>query len=692
MTTTRDAGRDVSEHLVPNSTDSTLASLAYINVTWEESKTSYLDNFVPFALEALRVAGARQTPLEVKQAILARFGLDFPVNVVRSLLDRGVKKKQIKRVPQSQALELAPGVSAKLPDLVAQQADCKREQGYLVRGLRTFAGARFDVTWDDGAAEEALIEYVETHALPMLASTVRGSAFTESEDPSTGRGYVVSAYVADIVAHDPAGFGYLDQMIKGSMLASALYVEAKGQVSRRFKKTTLFLDTPICLRALGHEGPEAREATRAMLGLALAEGAELACFKHSLNEMRGVLRGVKSLLRRTPGAETSIRGVAKHYRDTGGTPSDVDLAIATLEIDLGRNRIDVRSTPEYSSALGVDENELQEALQKFVRYRDTATLLPDLSSLTAIHRLRHGSSDAYLETCGAVLITNNANLVRASRNFFNSGRHEWPLAMLDSTTSTLLWVKSPTKAPDLPRRQIIADCYSALAPTSTLWTKFVEEVDRLSQRGVINEESVALLRYSHEAEQALMDATFGDPRKVSERVIQSTLARARQTAAAPAEEARLKALARAVAAEQAETESRFETERQVAEAKGFKDRLSVLETRHMAREAAIRTRITRRAGHFAIAAKVVAALVVATSILVGIGSFFPRADDWIPHIAELPVQIGALVGFFIGVLTLWKGKSVVEWIEHLRDRAIERAILREGVVEVPSISGPSETP
>lgn len=663
--------------------DETLASLAFINVTWQASRASYLDNFVPLALESLRSGTGPLSPGEIREDVRSRFGLDFPLNVVRSLIDRGVKKRQIVRTPRSQAVELASGIAERLPDIAAQQSDCRRQQNHLVKALVTFAKERFEISWADESAEEALIEYIDQHALPLLASSVRGTSNLEDEGPLEGRGYVVAAFIAGIFDSDPVVFGYLDQMIKGSMLASALYVESTGQVSRKFKKTTLYLDTPICLRALGHEGDEAREAVGALLTLAVSQGAELACFQHSLKEMRGILRGAKGAIARSPGAESAMKGVAKHYRDSGGTPSDIDLALANLERDLERRRIRIESPPAHASELGLDEVEMEKVLQRVVGYRELVTLRVDLDSLTAVHRLRRGGSDSHLETCRAVLVTNNYNLVRASRTFFSSGNHEWPLAMMDNAVTTLLWVKSPTSAPDLPRRQVIADCYSALAPTARLWSKFVEEVDRLDRRGLIDADSVALLRYSHEAEQAIMDVTFGDPQNLSEHAVQSALSRARQVAASPAEGARDEALARAESAENMEVQSRFDAAQSAAEALELRRRLDVLEERQRRRESRIRTRIARWATVAAISAKVVAAAMVLASIVVGVGSFFPNWVRWLPGAESDWMRGAALVAFLLGVVTLWRGRSIVEWIEHLRDRAIVRALDRSGVADRP---------
>jgi hypothetical protein len=666
----------------PQNNDATLTSLAYINVTWEDSRTSYLDNFVPFTLEVLRTADEPLTEHEVTRHIRDRFGLDLPAGVVGSLVGRAVRKR--KAVRRSGKVTLADGVAATLPDVAAEQAGCRRQQNHLVVGLLSFAASRFNLTWEEADAESALVEYIEAHAAPLLARTVFGRHDSDAAGGVQRREYVVAAYISEIIENEPAAFDYLEQMVKGSMLAAALYVEAPGDVRRRFKKTTLYLDTAICLRALGHEGPEAKLATQKVLALAAAQGAQLACFEHSVREMRGVLESAKAQIRAAPGAETAMRGVATFFRASGYTASDVDLAVQRLERDLEASRISVLPTPAYIAAHTVDETSLEDLLQQRVGYWNDGARLADLKSLTAIHRLRRGESGPYLETCGAVLVTNNGSLVRGSREFFNAGRHEWPVAMLDHDLAALVWVKEPTTAPDLPRRQVIADCVSALSPSASLWTKFVNEIDRLDRKGGVTKEDVTLLRYSHEAERAVLDATFGDPRRIDETTILKALAQARDAAAAPAEATRDAAIERAVVAESAQVANAFELAQSAQENLALKQRMEALEVRNAQQEVAIRRRVDGRVRHLDTILTGVLAAILVGSTLFGVLSLFPGVSQHMNAAVNWTLRVCAVLIAVAGGVILYHGKSIREWkanqVENLRIQRVRRALSDAGLI------------
>jgi len=661
----------------PNA-DATLASLAFINVTWEAKRASYLDNFVPYALEALRVKGALEVA-QVAEFIGERFGLDFPTNVVKSLLERGMKSQQIARPRSGREFQLLAGVEEKLPDLVALQHKHRREQVHLVKGLARYAVTTFELEWSDERAEEALVAYIDHQAVPLLASTQHGTEVAMPGAMTQGAGYVVARYVASIVESDPVAFGYLDGMIKGSMLASVLYVDTTGQTTRKFRKTVLYLDTPICLRALGHEGVDAEKAANQMLRLALKQGAEVACFAHNLREMRGVLAGAREVLRQRSGSESAVRGVATHFRETQATPADIDLAIARLEQDLFELSIQVKSSPIHAPAFGLDEASLEEVLQKRVKYFNPAARVVDVDSLSAIHRLRQGSSGPHLETCRAVLVTNNSSLVRASRDFFDSGRHEWPLAIVDHTLSALLWVKDPGTAPDLPRLQVLADCYSALSPSASLWSKIGDEIKRLESRGTISSDSITLLRYSHEAEQALMDVTLGDPNRVTEGAIHEALERTRAVVAQPAEDAAEQARKKAEELERAEAQSRFDAAVSTAENENLRKRVDSLEERASLRHEAIHAKAQRQALRFVMAVKVASWILLILGAVAGLVTLVPPLTNMLPDWLNTTTRIVAVVLGALGSVVLLTGGSVFALAERWRARVVASRLRKEGI-------------
>ncbi|MHB8219681.1 MAG: tudor domain-containing protein [Acidimicrobiales bacterium] len=102
--------------------------------------------------------------------------------------------------------------------------------------------------------------------------------------------------------------------------------------------------------------------------------------------------------------------------------------------------------------------------------------------------------------------------MKASHEFFRmeEADHVWPHAMLDTNLATLVWLKQPHRAPDLPRKQIVADCYAALHPDDKMWNRWLAEIQRIADNGDYGDAALDIMRFSPDAQRALMDVTLGD--------------------------------------------------------------------------------------------------------------------------------------------------------------------------------------
>src|SRR4029450_10727866 len=85
---------------------------------------------------------------------------------------------------------------------------------------------------------------------------ILGPRSFEPAPQDQGDHYIVSAFIADLVERDPQGFEYLETVVKGSMLASSLYLGDLGAVNQRFQQVTVYFETPFLLDALRYAGKE----------------------------------------------------------------------------------------------------------------------------------------------------------------------------------------------------------------------------------------------------------------------------------------------------------------------------------------------------------------------------------------------------------------------------------------------------
>ena len=337
-------------------------------------------------------------------------------------------------------------------------------------------------------------------------------------------------------------------------------------MAQRFDRVEVYFDTPILLRALGFADSDLQSPHRELLELLYAVSGELRCFEHTVEEIRGILCAAAHALRDKDVLRSAYGETLEYFVQARYHPSDVELFIARLRQSLSSLRVRVNPKPRHEERLTVDESALRATLAEQVGYRDERALLHDLDSLTAIYRLRRGHSSDDIESCKAIFVTTNTSLARAAQSFFGEYRMSAvPVCLTDDVFTTLVWLKQPLRAPNLPRKKIISDCYAALNPSDTLWRLCLAEMSRLEGRGDITESDYDLVRFSTAARSVLMDATFGDPALCSAVSVEQIVEEARRVARADIESDLEAEQMKRIAAEESlqEAEQSMERARQI---------------------------------------------------------------------------------------------------------------------------------
>ncbi len=466
------------------------------------------------------------------------FGLRIPQGALKTILKRAHRQgyvSQIERIYRRNANALAP------LDLAKVRQDVLRRHEGLIRKLIEFCKTRHQITWSEEEAEAALLFYLQELSRPILAAAVEGEPIPAPKRFVRHVDFLVNAFIMDLYKGDPEGFEFLETIVKGTMLANVLLFPDLGGITQRLRRVEVYFDTPFLLRALGLVSKSMQAPCRELMDLLYDLDAELICFDHTIDEIRGIL----DVAARASQDRKRLRYVSgetiEYLINTGSSASDIELINVRLEKSLRRLRVRVKPKPSQTAPLGLNETRLEAILQEEVGYRRKDTLYHDLDSLTAIHRLRRGAIQRKIESCNSIFVTTNASLARASIRFFTEEYGDVhgsvPHCILDHQLTTVAWLKKPLAAPDLPRKRIIADCYAAMNPSDNLWKLYLDEIGRLQQQGDISEEDYHLLRFSMEARNALMETTLGDPDTFTEGTVEEVLAKARTVARADLEAA-----------------------------------------------------------------------------------------------------------------------------------------------------------
>jgi hypothetical protein len=508
-------------------------SLAVLKVNSDKLGTDLIEQFVPFVGECLRANPTTAvSAVDVQAQLHESFGLQLPIGALRVVLQRCAKRGLVRRTnniyePDAEAI-------AALPNLSVERQQALREQNALYARLCTFAERYYEVVWTAAYAEDLLLRFVALRAAPLLEVTIEGAPIVSMRTATAGGDeQIVEAFVVYLYENDPVGYGYLASLTKGSVLASALYLDADiGNAGRSFNKVTFYIDAPILVRALGFCPPAQAGAARELFNLLTADGARLACFTHSLKEIDGILDRARQTVADPRRHSATCGETTLHFLESGVSASDIAEYQDSLRERIGNLGIYIRDKPETTRDNSVDESALEKALTPL--YKNPGPVLADVESLTAIHRLRGASAERRLEDAGAVFVTSNQGLARTANEFFRAevGRHTAPLALADHVLATLAWLKRPGHAPDLPAKLVVADCYAALCPPDDTWPAYIAQLRKLVDERVISEPEYQVLRHDHQVRALLVhqSKTTGEP--FAEGDIKHVLGVARATIAA----------------------------------------------------------------------------------------------------------------------------------------------------------------
>lgn len=623
-----------------------------LKADWNRGR-SYLDNFVPFVAECLRVSDEPMPTAEVQRALRKRFGMRVPQHTLNTIIGRVVKQGLGERHDG-----LLHPVQAKLAEktLTPKTAELLRCYELLVQELIAFAGSRYERVLTSQAATDALDHYVdELGALTVLRGSTTQVEFEPRVVKEPTDAFIVHAFVQRLSESDPATFSYFETIVHGSMLASVVYLPDAGAVQRKFAhNTTVYLDTPFLLRLLGYLGDELAAPASELVELLLRYGARLACFDATLSELRGVLSSALGGFDRPVSSRRD--DVTQHLRRKGIRRADLQLRIAELPGELTRRRIHVTAAPGYQAKPEVDEAALQRVLEQRVAYVHESTLLHDLNALVAVHRLRGGRAMPILEEATAIFLTTNAALVRAGREFFrlDDDAFSWPPAILDTDLATLVWLKEPFSAPDLPRKQIVADCYAALHPDQAMWSRYLDEIEHTAASGTYSESQLDVMKFSPEAQRALMDRTLGDVDAIDERTVAQVLADAEATITAPA---RAEAESERARRETAESEiARERAAREAAEVVRVE-----LEREREQRHARLRATAERNAHRCGLLVFVFLLAVVATGLAIPLLGVGPIPGPHVPGWLRIAVPVLVTVASLVAIASAGWGFSLRSW-------------------------------
>ena len=333
-----------------------------------------------------------------------------------------------------------------------------------------------------------------------------------------------------ILNYDDILKNILIEIVKGQMIYEALYAQQvdKADIKQKFNKLYVYFDTTFIFYMLGYGGKRYKEYISQIIELLTGLGAELRCFKHTVEEVRGILEKCESKMRH--GEEKSLVNL-DWFLENNMQASDVMILISSLEANITKY-LKIVDTPDFSEPLkNIDWNGFTQYLEEQIHYKKEKALQKDVESIAAIFRLRSNKSARTLENCNAIFVTTNHRLVRVVKDYqktHDDMKGFYP-CISEYEISNIAWLKTPNKQEQFINNSLKFSAAILKEPSPAFWRRFSETVDRFQSEGAITLENAAELKYELYSKRNTVDVLQEDDSEITLESLQEILNRNQRT-------------------------------------------------------------------------------------------------------------------------------------------------------------------
>ena len=296
-----------------------------------------------------------------------------------------------------------------------------------------------------------------------------------------------------------------------------------------FSGLNVYLDSPMVFAILGMDVPARVESCRQLIEQAQAVGCCVQVFDHIFQEIEGIVLRAAGWARSPDYSVDKANNVARYFHDSDMDKQALAEYCESLEDMLADRDITIKQTGYDLTAADFQEDtgKLNAMIQQ--RYQEQGQTISeekqrsievDVRSIIMVYRERRGQVSTHIQTSREVMLTLNGTVANVSKNYesnqsINSGHI--PACISADLFGAVLWLFSPVEFANYQKKQLLADCYSALRPNKKLLAQYVESLRLARNAGEIDEKKFLFMRSHSVVYDALMNVTRGDYARFNER-------------------------------------------------------------------------------------------------------------------------------------------------------------------------------
>jgi hypothetical protein len=476
---------------------------AIVNLALLESLKAHdfkdeIDLYIPFL--ANTILEIENYPFDVPSLankFKEKFGFKPPEAVVKVLLVRAKKKKLVKidnrlYVPVSESL-------------IPYRENYEKNKAHLEDALESvifdfveFTQEKFDKTITADYAEKILLTFIENNVASLISK--KSVSKRGSNKDIKNESHLVASYIAHLYQCNSRNWEEVQTVIKGVVLANYLFFADKNADSSKkkiYSNISVYLDTPLIVALLGYSGRMSQNAIQELLKLLQLLKVNIYIFDKTLTETEGLFEAWKRDLKR--GNSDNFNPATLHLLISKNIDiPQLETQQALLEKNLNELGIKVKYGWKIDHAHQCDEIELESHLKnnRAVSLTSKQSIEHDIVCISRVHNSRSSEVAKSLSDKFSVFVTPNTPLIKHTNKFLSSDIDSGiPVIISDTWLTTIFWLKHQETYEDLPAHSLVSHAYATLNQSSSVWNNFLARFKKLNTEGVIDNETVDLVRY-----------------------------------------------------------------------------------------------------------------------------------------------------------------------------------------------------
>ncbi|MBB1388774.1 hypothetical protein H5185_04960 [Shewanella sp. SG44-6] len=476
---------------------------AIVNLALLESLKAHdfkdeIDLYIPFLANTILEIEAY--PFDVPSLankFKEKFGFKPPEAVVKVLLVRAKKNKLVK-IENHLYVPISENLTPFREQYEKNKAHLEDALASVIFDFIEFTNSTFDKIITAEYAENILLTFIENNVASLISK--KAVSKRDSKNNIKNESHLVASYIAHLYQKNSRDWEEVQTVIKGVVLANYLFfadTKAKVSAKKTYCNISVYLDTPLIVALLGYNGNLSKNAIQELLQLLQSLEVNVYIFDKTLKETEGLFEAWKRDLKR--GSADNFNPATLHLLLSRNIDiPQLETQQALLEKNLAGLGINVkygwRINPEHQC----DEKELESHLKRMRAVSSTSkqSIEHDVICISRVNNSRAGVVTKSLNDNFSVFVTPNASLIKHANRFFSSDIDSGiPIVISDTWLTTIFWLKHQNNYKDLPTHSLVSHAYATLNKSDSVWDNFLSRFKRLNAEGVIDDETVEIVRY-----------------------------------------------------------------------------------------------------------------------------------------------------------------------------------------------------